>query len=520
MASLCGTHIKPNRFNGRWRAKSRLKWNRQPPPTGTMWDTFQRLVKRAFCTKNMNRAKTLNIPLDTPLGSWYNIERHIEYDVYRSQNIMCKRPVEEGPSIFERYEIAGEANYFVQSGMRTTLVHASHPMSMSEGREGHYHPDHQYNIIDYPNEQRSPPMEGAKATLYLGMNMVTTEMAEQIHYAAEATQMLIHVQNLLRRTKETIEDINWRSIGRIKKRLKLHKSIRMTKMMYGWLNVGSQKVKMGQIGMCPCCGGDIETQRHLYTCPNVSMRQTIMESIKTAKSTLVRQGIPSSIYNEFVEQTCLAVNLENPDDTYSQDPELQNVRDQQSRLGEEAFMKGFLHKEWTRALNDRWTPAPPTEDGKKVHQKDALEQTVCLQRVLWEIFEAQWSCRNDILHGKESKTLTLDTEKKTNRLLEFHEKRNDLLRRCDHWMIDYPQDVIVKWSRSHKIRLLQNLERLKRIYDKEKIKDKDIAALRPITDFFQVVARTTPGAPVAPAAGPERCLRANSMPTKSTVGDI
>eukprot|EP00956_Cyclotella_meneghiniana_P024467 scaffold49135_cov45-Cyclotella_meneghiniana.AAC.1 len=102
----------------------------------------------------MNRAKTLNIPLDTPLGSWHNIERHIEYEVYRSQNIMCKRPVEEGPSIFERFETVGEANYFVRSGIRTTLVHASHPTSMTEGREGHYHPDHQYNIIDYPNEQQ------------------------------------------------------------------------------------------------------------------------------------------------------------------------------------------------------------------------------------------------------------------------------------------------------------------------------------------------------------------------------
>eukprot|EP00956_Cyclotella_meneghiniana_P019748 scaffold34268_cov43-Cyclotella_meneghiniana.AAC.7 len=79
---------------------------------------------------------------------------------------------------------------------------------------------------------------------------------------------------------------------------------------------------------------------------------------------------------------------------------MQVVRNQQSRLGEEVFMKGFLHKEWTRALNDRWTPAPPTPDGKKVHQKDALEQTVC-QRALWEIFKAQWSCRNDILHGKK-----------------------------------------------------------------------------------------------------------------------
>eukprot|EP00956_Cyclotella_meneghiniana_P019747 scaffold34268_cov43-Cyclotella_meneghiniana.AAC.6 len=67
---------------------------------------------------------------------------------------MCKRPTEEGPSIFEQYEIAGEANYFVRNGIRHTLVHASHPTSMIEGREGHYHPDHQHNIVDFPIEQR------------------------------------------------------------------------------------------------------------------------------------------------------------------------------------------------------------------------------------------------------------------------------------------------------------------------------------------------------------------------------
>eukprot|EP00956_Cyclotella_meneghiniana_P028227 scaffold65021_cov87-Cyclotella_meneghiniana.AAC.14 len=43
------------------------------------------------------------------------------------------------------------------------------------------------------------------------------------------------------------------------------------------------------------------------------------------------------------------------------------------------------------------------------------------------------------------------------------------------------------------IRLLQNLERLKR---------KETTAMRPITDFFRVVARTTPRAPAAPAGRP------------------
>ena len=107
LSSLCGRHIEPTRFDGRWRAKSWLRWPRQPPPTGSMWDTFRRLVKRAFCSRNMNRPKTHNIPLDKPLGSWYNVDRHVDYIVYRTQNIICKRPPTEGSSIYERYETVG-----------------------------------------------------------------------------------------------------------------------------------------------------------------------------------------------------------------------------------------------------------------------------------------------------------------------------------------------------------------------------------------------------------------------------
>eukprot|EP00956_Cyclotella_meneghiniana_P037185 scaffold135302_cov69-Cyclotella_meneghiniana.AAC.13 len=100
-------------------------------------------------------------------------------------------------------------------------------------------------------KKRAPPLEGAKATLYLGMNMVTSDMSEQIHYAAEAPAMMKHIQNHLRRTDEAVREINWRIIGCAKKRLKLHESIRIIKMMYKWLNIGTQKQKMGQIEICP-----------------------------------------------------------------------------------------------------------------------------------------------------------------------------------------------------------------------------------------------------------------------------
>ena len=622
----------------------------------------------------MTRAKNRNIPLDKSLGSWYNVERHIEYDVYRSQNIVCKRPTELGPSIFDRYVTEGEANYFIREGTRITLPHASQPTSLSEGRDGHFHPDHEYNTIELPIERRrdteeedeiehsdldillaseeliacsdgsydpieqkaafnwrivtpqeagltsgsapvntnpkylnsyraefaglrgvirymkknrlnkkkitlycdgqscvdalnsnseytsstlehaesdiiqatqkimkhfddlkiewvkghqddeddtaledrslpvrlniacdlaakdclqnsikpskrAPPLEGSGATLYLGHNMVTTAMKEQIHYAVHAPAMKKHVQDHLKRTSETVEEINWRVIGRAKKRLKLHESIRMTKMMYGWLNIGTQKQKMGQIETCPCCGLETETQHHLYLCTNENMRNTLEESIKKAKSKLVKDGIPSLVYNEFTEQICLATRTTNPDASYIPQPgRIQEVASMQARLGEEAFLKGFIHKEWTRILNEMWRPAPPDREGRKVRQKDAMEQTVSLLRALWDIFEAQWTCRNDILHGKESRITDRDTERKTNRLLEFRNNKRKMLRRCDHWMIEHPIGDIIKWTRNHKIRLLQNLERLKRIYDKEL--KKEAARLRPITDFFQVIPRT------------------------------
>eukprot|EP00956_Cyclotella_meneghiniana_P029982 scaffold74408_cov39-Cyclotella_meneghiniana.AAC.1 len=199
--------------------------------------------------------------------------------------------------------------------------------------------------------KRARPLEGAKATLYLGTNMVTAEMSEQIHYAAEAPEVMKHIQDHLRRTSETVQEINWRIIGRAKRRLKLHESIRIMKMMYGWLNIGTQKQKMGQI-------------------------ETLKVSIAAAKTKLVKQGIPSDIYNEFIEQICLATRVEHPDNTYTVNRNRMNeIREQQSRLGEEAFLKGFLHIEWTKALNEVWTPPDTDSEGKKIHKKDPLEQS-------------------------------------------------------------------------------------------------------------------------------------------------
>eukprot|EP00956_Cyclotella_meneghiniana_P015237 scaffold23138_cov41-Cyclotella_meneghiniana.AAC.7 len=72
-------------------------------------------------------------------------------------------------------------------------------------------------------KKRARPMDGAGATLYLGTNMVTTEMKEQIQYAAQVPQMKKYITKRFRCTDEAFEEINWRALGRAKKPLEHQK---------------------------------------------------------------------------------------------------------------------------------------------------------------------------------------------------------------------------------------------------------------------------------------------------------
>ena len=335
-------------------------------------------------------------------------------------------------------------------------------------------------------KKRARPMEGAGATLYLGTNMVTTEMKEQIQYAAQVPQMKKYIKKRFRCTDEAFEEINWRALGRAKKRLKLHQSIRTSKMIYGWLNIGVQKRYMGQDSTCPCCGNATETQIHLYRCTNQKMRETLKTSIATVKSKLVQDGIPSTVYNPFIGEICHMAGVNHPDSQYDTKSERhKNEVQSQRQIMKEAILRGILHSDWTRKLHEQWKPRPPTKDGKKVHQKDAMEQTVSLIQAAWTIFENQWGQRNEILHGNENELLVTNKQQKFKRYMELRNNKYQMLRRCDHHMVEHPISDVIKWSRQHMSAILSNMEEMHKQYLRElKIEEE---GLQPITAFFSPV---------------------------------
>jgi hypothetical protein len=248
-----------------------------------------------------------------------------------------------------------------------------------------------------------------------------------------------------RTDNQAIATVNWRAIGRAKKHLKLSPSVRVTKMMYDWLNVGSQKKKMGGNGICPCCGIKEEDQLHLYRCTNQKMQETLKDNLASTNTKLVKEGLASPVYTAFINCICKAVQ-QPPLSTFEIDDE-DTLRciNSQNTLGTESILQGFHHIDWLHLLRDKWVKPRVSDDGKKKEkQKDPLEQSIVLVQSVWNIFEAQWKCRNDILHSNHSALIEQSQDTLTTRLLEFKQDSKSLLGICDGFIIDNHsiQDVI------------------------------------------------------------------------------
>jgi hypothetical protein len=255
-------------------------------------------------------------------------------------------------------------------------------------------------------------------------------------------------------------------------------------MLYENLNVGKQKQMMGQDGTCPCCGLEMEDQMHLYQCSNKEMTNAFNDAIKIIKSTLVKDGISSDVYNAYIHALCSAARRNHPDSTYTspKSNEIYEILEQQSTLGSISVLRGFLHKEWTYLLQRKKMQRvqKPVKEGTR--EKDAVEQTVSLVLGSWNLFEAVWKARNTILHGGDNEIDERAQSQMLERLLEYRRKRFSLLQPCNHFIIAHPVSNVIKWTHDRMKAKLELLDKLSRLYALEK--GREAKGLQVIRDFL------------------------------------
>ena len=200
-----------------------------------------------------------------------------------------------------------------------------------------------------------------------------------------------------------IPPINWKAIGLVKNRLSKDKSIRTTKMMHNWLNMGHQKVKITrneEAGTCPCCGSAHETQDHLYQCARAEMRPIVHESIEQMEKVFLAENMPPGVTVAFTKLVRKAAGI-TEGLAVCQCREANKTVGLQADLGPAAILRGHHHVSWVTAIMNTYrkrTYPPGTNKSKCKKDKSTLELSAILVRKCWNLFENVWAMRNDILH--------------------------------------------------------------------------------------------------------------------------
>ena len=273
----------------------------------------------------------------------------------------------------------------------------------------------------------------------------------------------------------------------MKRRLSHSQSIRVSKMMHLWLNLGHQKMKISKIekdGICPCCGTEHEDQDHLFKCENEDTRLTMRRAIREMEETLIKENLPPGVRLAFMEKVRRSTNTIDTPVIYQCDS-ARKASEQQDRLGSAAILRGHHHVEWVEAIFKTYKPRvypPNTPKKNKKKDKSALELSAILVRECWNLFEKVWKTRNDKVHDTDgilSKTKHIHL---TEELMRFKQNATTLLHYTDHNMIDYPENIIHSWKRSRKEKMIALLTRWhKRFVIERRTKPKGQKSL---TDFF------------------------------------
>jgi hypothetical protein len=239
---------------------------------------------------------------------------------------------------------------------------------------------------------------------------------------------------------------------------------------------------MGKDPRYPCCGAEEEDFLHLYHCTHVDMQDSFVDAITTVKTTLVKEGVPSEIYNGYVEAMCTVTHQPHPDILYERSSEqATQVLKMQEGLNTTATLRGFHHSAWAYWLQDLWRPKP--KNGKKQSQKDPFELSVSLICGSWDVFEAMWTARNNILHGEDGQLIEKEDGATISRLVQFHRECELLLSSADCTFSRYPEATILSWTWKKRLQKLQILERLHRLHVIDL--KQQVARLQPITAFFE-----------------------------------
>jgi hypothetical protein len=249
---------------------------------------------------------------------------------------------------------------------------------------------------------RSNPLffPASRISLIINGQRTTAQYNASIRYHINGTRLRQFLQLTRGWADNTWNTIDFQGMGYAYKKQSPTGKRHATKLLYGWNNTGSQRIKIHPQAdaRCPRCQETPETQDHVFQCQDRRANVTRYNALVALRSHIATKVGGTTTWTAFT--TCLAKWMENKplDDEPSSVTSLKtHFREvlllaikEQTIIGWKYAARGLLSRNWTQAY------AMEKRCSKTAAQQQWLSQVIT---GLWSVHQKMWTNRNDTLHS-------------------------------------------------------------------------------------------------------------------------
>jgi hypothetical protein len=279
------------------------------------------------------------------------------------------------------------------------------------------------------------PLDGSRCMLRIGKTWISTRVDHALQIGFVEAELREYVAKCLEIELSIVDEIDKEVIAAARAAHKWAEIARISKLMFGWLPAGHNCRHHGaESDQCPCCGDPDETFEHLLECQEVGLVALRQECLRDVAATAAKKNIPSQVYSVMLGIVKRIVDGREPTIPSESAPVLLRAWESQKRIGFSSFIRGWVSKEWARAM-------------KAYESGDPQGQTAQMLTIIWDgLCEPVCTYRNNKLYHVENNTMTAMLRTLGDRLQWFQDNKEVVLAPRHHMLAEYRMEDVQQWD--------------------------------------------------------------------------
>ena len=291
----------------------------------------------------------------------------------------------------------------------TAIEDLSHPAQMNVAADELA--EYAYEVC-VPSKEHHSPFPSTTISLIIANKRVTSHMTQQIEDAIHVRKLQKYRNNKYNWSPLIWETIDWYAYSiALKQQQPGHKRF-LHRFTCEWLPVGARTKFYHKHGVSKCvsCQSDHdESSEHIFQCNNPRRRDRLFQRIIHFTTILRKKHtykpiikiLQTNIMQWIKKETLETVNL--PTNPTLYDHTLQEAVEEQTAIGWEHILKGWLSTKWAQAQGEYYRERCKNDTKINLKYHNAITWSKLVIRGLQDIAFDTWKFRNKDIYGHDKK---------------------------------------------------------------------------------------------------------------------